>query len=96
MCEVSKVESMAFDSVNEPSPVDWSKPLQTRDERKARYGIRIDNPDTPHVVIVTELDGTETAYHYRNNGEWMQLVDVANSLCFGLENYNYGQFKLID
>jgi hypothetical protein len=56
----------------EPSKpaVDWSKPLQLKDGRKARFLALIECPDRPRCCVVTDADGDEWVDAWCENGNF--------------------------
>jgi hypothetical protein len=54
-----------------PKPaVDWSKPLQIKDGRKARFLALIECPDRPRCCVVTDADGSEWVEAWCENGNY--------------------------
>lgn len=63
--------------------IDWTKPIETRDGRKAEYIMRISNDEYPRVVKVTHEDGHEAVYGYTEAGGYfaepiMDNMDLRN------------------
>lgn len=64
--------------------VDWTKPIQTRDGRKARYICEIKAPPYSRLVILDDESNTESPEPYRENGGYMKggeesILDIINS-----------------
>jgi hypothetical protein len=69
----------------EPSKpaVDWSKPLQLKDGRKARFLALIKCPEQPRCCVVTDADGDEWVEAWCENGNYtvpgLSPLDIINT-----------------
>lgn len=64
-----------------PRPLDWTKPLRTRDGRKARLLGKLEGiTPRPYVVAIIERDGTELGGWYTTDGDWIQRTQSADDL----------------
>lgn len=49
--------------------LDWTKPIQARDGREARFLCELGGePNYPMVVVITRQDGTQYINHYKRDG----------------------------
>lgn len=53
--------------------VDWTKPIETRDGRKARYICEIISDGYSRVALISDCLGNETPETYMENGQYKRL-----------------------